>query len=104
MGNTKLNWQDYTQIAEALSFLYPEEDLGELTDERLMQFIGSLEIFNHHQGDPPPGILTAIFTAWVHLQDAADTTDDGRWIPEKKHVLWQMIRISDSSLIVNFGE
>lgn len=81
METQKLNWQDYTGIAEALSFRYPEEDLSELTDERLVNLIKSLENFEDKHEIPHQGILSAIFTAWVHFQDAADTTTDGRWNP-----------------------
>lgn len=74
-----LYWRNWQEIATALYDTWPETDLVNLTESRLLEMIASLPVFVDTAPVPNDHILESIQAYWINLSHADE--DSGREDP-----------------------
>ena len=62
-----LNWENYGAVADALEAKYPNEDLINIENKRLVELVNALEDFEDEAFPENQELVKAVHYAWLGL-------------------------------------
>lgn len=65
-----LKWENYGAVASALEEKYPDEDLVNLNNKRLLELVNTLDRFEDEFAPEDDSLLKAIHYAWINYYES----------------------------------
>jgi FeS assembly protein IscX len=74
-----LTWEKYGELADALEKEYPQEDLLEITNERVVELVNKLENFKDKKRPEDEELIDAVIYAWISMTDEEPMENTPSW-------------------------